>query len=176
MSDYRFALPAVNDVDEVRHLVEQLRAAIERSVAEQAKVVSRPAEVDDGDFSQRILVGSQRGQLEVEVVRSNGEGAVEVSVRSPQRRLTSYLPVALALAMGFVADKTPEILPILRGLRVTLGAVAGLVVGVCIVAILGAFGIFDARVDATLEKHVRAALREVLLARGANAQPALVAQ
>lgn len=168
MSEYRFSLAAPGDVAELRNLVDELRAAIERSVAGYGKVISRPADVDDGSFSQDILVRSQQGQLEVAVLCGKQRGKAEVSVSSAATHVTSSLPLVLALALGFVADKTPELLPILRGLRVTLGAVVGLVVGFLLVAALGALGIFKAKVDPALEKNVQSAVRKVMEARGAR--------
>ena len=168
MTEYQFSLAAPGDVAELRNLVDELRAALERSVAGYGKVISRPADVDEGEFSQDILVRSQRGQLEVAVLCAKERGKAEVSVSSATTQVTAYLPIGLALVVGFVADKTPELLPILRGLRVTLGAVVGLVVGFLLVALIGAFGVFKAKVDPALEKNVQSAVREVMRARGSR--------
>jgi hypothetical protein len=159
MSDFQFAVPG--GVEDVRRLVEQLRGAIERAVSGYAKVVSRPADADDGEFSQEMLVSSQRGQLEVAVSRSKHASIAEVSVSTGGSR-AGLLPIALALLVGFVADKSPELLPIFRGLRVMLGAVAGLVAGFLVVALLGALGLFRRRVDSALEQSVQSAVRQVL--------------
>jgi hypothetical protein len=162
MSSFQFAV--AGGVEEVKQLVEQLRGAIERAVSGYAKVVSRPADADDGEFSQELLVSSTRGQLEVVVARGKGAREAEVSVSSGGSR-AGLVPVGLALLVGFVADKSPEILPIFRGLRVMLGAVAGLAAGFLIVALLSALGLFRRRVDGTLEQSVRAAVQQVLQAR-----------
>lgn len=51
----------------------------------------------------------------------------------------SYLPLILAFGIGFIADKSPEFLPIFRGLRVMLGAVVGFVIGTLLLAVMNAF-------------------------------------
>jgi hypothetical protein len=169
MNDYRFTLTAPSAVQELRDLVQRLRGAIEQSVAGYGMVISRPADADDAEFSQDLLVRSRQGELEVAVQWQRADGQAAVAVAVPSSRGAAYLPLLLALLLGFVADKTPEILPILRGLRVMLGAVTGLVVGFALVAIMGALGFFKARRDPALQRNVQSAVREVMLARQSSA-------
>jgi hypothetical protein len=171
MSNFQSAATVPGGIEDVRRLVEQLRAGIERAVSGYARVVSRPADVEDGEFSQELLISSQRGQLEVAVSRSKHAREAEVSVSAGGSR-AGLVPVAMALLLGFVADKTPEILPIFRGLRVTLGAVVGLSVGFLVVALMGALGLFRRHLDRTLQQSVQSAVRQVLEARSGT-EPAL---
>jgi hypothetical protein len=165
MSSFQVAVPG--GVEDVRKLVEQLRGVIEPAVSGYAKVLSRPADVEGGEFSQDLLVSSQRGQLEITVERGKGALEAEVSISAGGSR-AGLVPVGMALLVGFVADKSPELLPIFRGLRVMLGAVAGLVVGFVIVALLGAIGFFRRGVDTTLEQTVQAAVRRFLAVRSGS--------
>jgi hypothetical protein len=170
MTDYRFSLTVPNAVDDLRELVQRLRSAIEQSIAGYGMVISRPADADDAAFSQDLLVRSRQGELEVAVHWHRDDGQAEVAVTAPSSRVSAYLPVLLAAVLGLVADKTPDILPILRGLRVVLGSVTGLVVGFALVAVMGALGFFKARTDPALQKNVQSAVREVMLARGSSAR------
>lgn len=150
-------------------MVAQLRSAIERAVSGYGKVTSWPADVDGDDFSQGLLISSRNGQLELAVQYEKNAQQAEVSL-SPAGSHLGWLPLALAAVVGFAADRTPELLPIFRGLRVMLGATVGLVVGFLLVAAVGAVGLLRTRVDASLEQSVRAAVREVVQARGAHPQ------
>jgi hypothetical protein len=170
MSTYQLPIAGAGARAELRRLVDQLREALERSVADQGQVVRGAVETNDEEFSQDLRIESERGALEVAVQYGKRDGRAEVSVAPESSSWSDYLPMALALLAALLADQLPELLPVFRGLRVLLGAVTGLVVGCAFVGLLGAFGAFRARVDAELEHKVRAAVREVMRARGALQQ------
>lgn len=170
MSTYQLPIAAAGAKDELRGLVEQLRDALERSVAGQGRVVRCAAETNEEDFSQDLRVKSELGSLEVAVQYGQREGHAEISVAPASTGWSSYLPLAIALVAALLADQVPELLPVFRGLRVMLGAVSGLVVGFLLVGLFGAFGAFRTRVDAAFAQRVSTAVREVMQARGALQQ------
>lgn len=162
MSDYRFNLTSDQARDELQQLVDRLRETVERAVSGYARVIRRPADTDDGNFSQELLVSSQAGQLEVAIDWNQGRPHADVSVATPTSRVLMWLPAILALLIGVYADHSPELLPVLRGVRVMLGAVSGLVVGVLLTAVLGALGVGRAKRDPELDARVQGAVRAVL--------------
>lgn len=167
MSNYQLPISAAGAQAELRGLVDQLRDALERSVAGRGRVVRGAIETDEEDFAQDLRIQSELGSLEVAVQYGKSAGHAEVSVAIASAAWSGYLPMGLALLAALLADQLPELLPVFRGLRVMLGAVAGLVVGFAFVGLLRAFGAFRARVDAALEQKVRATVREVMQTRGA---------
>lgn len=163
MSDFRFPVTSPQDLP---HLVDQLRAALQPVVAGRGQVLRRASQEDEDEFSQDILVSSQLGQIEVAVSWDKGRGDAEVSVSAASGSRRAYLPLAFAFAAAFLADRTPELLPVFRGLRVMLGVVAGTVVGLLVLAVVSAFTPRRPRSDDGLQQNVERAVQSVLSQRG----------
>lgn len=168
MSDFRFPVAPSYAAQELQHLVDQLRTALEPVVDGQGRVVRHAPHVDEEDFSQDILVSSPFGQVEVAVCwdKSASEAAVSVSSGGGSRQ--AYLPLVLGFAAAFLADRTPELLPIFRGLRVVLGVLVGTLVGLLVLAVMAAFAPRRPRGGERLEARVERAVRQVLSQRAAS--------
>jgi hypothetical protein len=173
MSDYQLHVPAsATTSEQLAQLVGELGSSIARAVGGAAQVQPQKADADEDNFSQEIVVSTEKGKLEVMVLWSKDDGKTDVSVGASAtvKGIVGYLPLLLALAVGFAADKTPELLPVLRGIRVALGATVGLVAGFLLLAVVGFLGAASkAKVKTGVEEQVEGAVRDVMLARGASA-------
>jgi hypothetical protein len=172
MSDYQLELPASKTIfEDLQHLGQQLELAVGSAVSGAATVAPQKPDFDDDNFSQEIFVTTPQGKLEVMLLwdKDDGKANVSVGTSATVKGFFGYLPLIVALVAAVFADQSPELLPVLRGIRVMLGAVVGLAAGFLLVAVFG--GLLAAkkpRVDPALEQKVQSAVRKVLFERGAT--------
>ncbi|HVJ19308.1 MAG TPA: hypothetical protein VM686_28005 [Polyangiaceae bacterium] len=172
MSDYQLEFPASATIaEDLKQLGNQLALAVGSAVGSAAKVLLQKAEFNEENFSQEIFVTTPQGKLDVMLLwdKDDGKANVTVGTGATFSGVFGYLPLIVALVAAILADQTPELLPVLRGIRVVLGAIVGLTAGFLLVGALGTlFAVKKPRVDPALEQKVQSAVRRVLFERGAT--------
>lgn len=124
-------------------LAKRYTSALESTAAGYTVTSVAPVSEDDDDWTLKVtLRDSSNNGANVEFwwkKETPNEGVIEVTTHQAiADKVRVGVTAILVLGFMFFADQSSELLPVLRGLRVAVGAILGLVIGFPLAGILGA--------------------------------------
>jgi|GEM_PF-4926991 len=141
-------------------------ARLQESLGSDARVVVVPQEPrDEGDdgFDAKLKIRPAAGSYWVEVElawkHGNSHAALEVEPHTKTGTVLLYAAIAMAFVGGYLGDQHYDWLPMLRGIRVGLGILAGLIVGMVLMALLKAVGIGRSKDGDALKARVESVVK-----------------
>lgn len=165
MADFELSLPQASHPS-LSRFVTRLRDRLEVVVGSEAKVSRSAGEKDEESFSQSVRVTApNEAALEVLVEWEKDTGKLEINVSpvSNAPGFVKFVSVAFIVVAVILADQSPELLPVFRGLRVILGGLVGLVVGLLVQTVVTkALSKKSAPLDPALEAQVREVVGEIV--------------